>query len=270
MSDRTGAKGPAGGEDAGGPRRTHFGYETVEEAAKAGRVRGVFSSVARRYDLMNDVMSGGVHRLWKDAMVDWLAPRPGLRLLDVAGGTGDIAFRVLGRVGGRAEVTVLDLTEAMLAEGRRRAEGAGFGADAGFGGRLDWLAGDAMALPFADRSFDAYTIAFGIRNVTRMEDALGEARRVLRPGGRLLVLEFSRVRNPTLRRAYDAYSMTAIPALGQILAGDRASYRYLVESIRRFPDQDAFAAMIRAAGFAQVRVRNLSMGIAALHSAWRI
>jgi demethylmenaquinone methyltransferase/2-methoxy-6-polyprenyl-1,4-benzoquinol methylase len=245
-------------------RTTHFGYETVAEADKAGRVHGVFASVARRYDLMNDAMSLGVHRLWKDAMLDWLAPWPGMRLLDVAGGTGDIAFRFLARVGGRGHVTVLDASEDMLAAGRQRREAARYP------GALDWVAGDAMALPFPDAGFDAYTISFGIRNVTRIEDALAEAFRVLRPGGRLLVLEFSHVPEPALRRLYDRYSFAVIPALGQAIVGDRASYQYLVESIRRFPDQEAFAAMIAAAGFGQVRFRNLSMGIAALHSGWKL
>jgi demethylmenaquinone methyltransferase/2-methoxy-6-polyprenyl-1,4-benzoquinol methylase len=243
---------------------THFGYETVPEAEKAGRVHGVFTSVARKYDLMNDAMSLGIHRLWKDAMMDWLAPRPGMRLLDVAGGTGDIAFRFLRRVRGDGHATVLDLTEDMLAEGRKRAEATEF-AD-----RLDWVVGDAMALPFADASFDAYTVSFGIRNVTRIGDALAEALRVLRPGGRLMVLEFSQVPEPSLRWLYDRYSFNVIPPLGQALVGDRASYQYLVESIRRFPDQDAFAAMIAEAGFGQVKYRNLSMGIAALHSGWKL
>jgi demethylmenaquinone methyltransferase/2-methoxy-6-polyprenyl-1,4-benzoquinol methylase len=179
-------------------RTTSFGYEEVSEAEKTARVHGVFSSVAARYDLMNDLMSAGIHRLWKQAMVDWLAPRAGLRVLDVAGGTGDIAFRILDRTGGRAEVTICDLTEAMLAEGRRRA------ATRPDAGNLAWVAGDAMALPFPDRHFDAYTIAFGIRNVAHVPTALAEARRVLRPGGRLMVLEFSRVPVPLLRRAYDA------------------------------------------------------------------
>jgi demethylmenaquinone methyltransferase/2-methoxy-6-polyprenyl-1,4-benzoquinol methylase len=245
-------------------RTTHFGARTVPERDKAGLVHGVFSSVARRYDLMNDAMSLGIHRLWKDAMIDWLAPRPGWRSLDVAGGTGDIAFRILDRLKGDGHVTVLDLTEAMLVEGRRRAE-AGPHAD-----RLDWVAGDAMALPFPDRSFDSYTIAFGIRNVTRPEVALAEALRVLRPGGRLMVLEFSRVPNDGLRRLYDLYSFNVIPRLGQTLAGDRDSYQYLVESIRRFPDQETFAAMIREQGFDLVQHRNLSMGVAALHSAWKL
>ena len=244
-------------------KTTHFGYAEVAEGEKAGLVHGVFSRVASRYDLMNDLMSVGVHRLWKDAMMDWLAPRPGQRLLDVAGGTGDIAFRFLRRAPG-ASAVVLDLTEDMLAEGRRRAEAARLG------DRLDWVTGDAMALPFPDAAFDVYTISFGIRNVTRIEDALVEAFRVLKPGGRLMVLEFSRVPNDLLRRAYDLYSFNVIPTMGQAVAKDRASYQYLVESIRRFPDQETFAGMVRAAGFEQVRFRNLSMGIAALHSGWKL
>jgi len=242
---------------------THFGYQRVEEADKARKVRGVFDSVASKYDVMNDLMSAGVHRLWKDAMMDWLAPRPGQRLIDVAGGTGDIAFRFLTRAPG-ASAVVVDLTEPMLVEGRARAEAAAMG------GALDWVVGDAMALPFADASFDVYTISFGIRNVTRIEAALAEAHRVLRPGGRLMVLEFSRMVSPPLQWAYDRYSFNVIPVMGQIVAGDRDSYQYLVESIRRFPEQERFAAMIREAGFGQVRFRNLSMGIAALHSGWKI
>lgn len=242
---------------------THFGARTVAEDEKAGLVHGVFTSVASRYDLMNDVMSGGVHRLWKDAAMDWLAPRDGQRLLDVAGGTGDIAFRFLRRAPG-AEAVVLDLTEPMLTEGRRRAEAARLG------DRLDWIAGDAMALPFEDASFDRYAISFGIRNVTRIGDALDEAFRVLRPGGRLMVLEFSQLPNPMLRRAYDLYSFNVIPRMGQAIARDRESYQYLVESIRNFPDQKTFAGMIRDAGFEQVRYRNLTQGIAALHSGWKL
>jgi demethylmenaquinone methyltransferase/2-methoxy-6-polyprenyl-1,4-benzoquinol methylase len=245
-------------------RTTHFGFETVPEAEKAARVHGVFSSVARNYDLMNDAMSLGIHRLWKGAMIDWIAPRPDTAALDVAGGTGDIAFRLLDRMKGRGHVTVLDLTEAMLVEGRRRSA-ARRDAD-----RLAWVAGDAMALPFADASFDLYTIAFGIRNVTRPEDALAEAFRVLRRGGRLMVLEFSRVPVPALRWLYDRYSFNVIPNMGRALAGDADSYRYLVESIRRFPDQERFAGMIRDAGFETVAFRNLSMGIAALHSGWKL
>jgi demethylmenaquinone methyltransferase/2-methoxy-6-polyprenyl-1,4-benzoquinol methylase len=242
---------------------THFGFQTVGESEKAGMVQGVFTRVASRYDVMNDLMSGGIHRLWKDAMMDWLAPRPGQRLLDVAGGTGDVAFRFLKRAPGAA-ATVLDMTEAMLVEGRRRAEAEHL-AD-----RLDWVVGDAMALPFADASFDVYTISFGIRNVTRIPDALAEAYRVLKPGGRLMVLEFSHIPVPALQWVYDRYSFNAIPAMGQIVTGDRDSYQYLVESIRRFPDQESFAAMIRAAGFDQVKYRNLTMGVAALHSGWKL
>jgi demethylmenaquinone methyltransferase/2-methoxy-6-polyprenyl-1,4-benzoquinol methylase len=242
---------------------THFGFRTVGADQKAGLVQGVFSRVASKYDVMNDLMSAGVHRLWKDAMMDWLAPRPGQRLIDVAGGTGDIAFRFLTRAPG-ASAVVVDLTEPMLVEGRARAEAAAMG------GALDWVVGDAMALPFADASFDVYTISFGIRNVTRIEAALAEAHRVLRPGGRLMVLEFSRMVSPPLQWAYDRYSFNVIPVMGQIVAGDRDSYQYLVESIRRFPEQERFAGMIREAGFGQVRFRNLSMGIAALHSGWKI
>ena len=244
-------------------RTTHFGFETVGEDEKAGRVHGVFSSVASRYDVMNDAMSLGIHRLWKDAMLDWLAPRPGAKLLDVAGGTGDIAFRFLDRVMGDGSVTVLDMTEDMLRAGQARAEKEGYD-------DIDWVVGDAMALPFEKNSFDVYTISYGIRNVTRIEDALAEAFRVLRPGGRLMVLEFSQVPVPMLQWLYDRYSFNVIPALGQTIAGDRASYQYLVESIRRFPDQDRFAEMIRAAGFEMVKYRNLSMGITALHSGWKI
>jgi demethylmenaquinone methyltransferase / 2-methoxy-6-polyprenyl-1,4-benzoquinol methylase len=244
-------------------RSTHFGFREVPEGDKAGMVHGVFTRVASKYDLMNDLMSGGVHRLWKDAMMDWLAPRPGQRLLDVAGGTGDIAFRFLNRAPG-ASAVVCDMTEGMLIEGRARAEAAQM-AD-----RLDWVVGDAMALPFADRSFDVYTISFGIRNVTRIEAALSEAYRVLKVGGRLMVLEFSRIPNDMLQWAYDRYSFNVIPVMGQVVAGDRDSYQYLVESIRKFPEQEAFAGMIRSAGFGQVKYRNLTMGVAALHSGWKL
>lgn len=242
---------------------THFGYQTVPEAEKAGMVHGVFTRVASKYDIMNDLMSGGVHRLWKDAMMDWLSPRPGARLLDVAGGTGDVAFRFLGRAPG-ATATVLDMTESMLVEGRKRAEAEKMAE------RLDWIVGDAMALPFPDNTFDVYSISFGIRNVVRIGDALAEAFRVLRPGGRLMVLEFSRIPNDLLQKAYDLYSFNVIPVMGQVVAGDRDSYQYLVESIRKFPDQETFAGMIRAAGFGQVSYRNLTMGVAALHSGWKL
>ena len=249
----------SGSED----QTTHFGYQDVPEAEKAGMVHGVFSRVASRYDVMNDLMSLGIHRVWKDAMMDWLAPRPGQRLLDVAGGTGDVAFRFLGRAPG-ASAVVCDMTEPMLVEGRKRAEAEKLAQS------LDWVVGDAMALPFPDASFDVYTISFGIRNVTRIPDALSEAHRVLKPGGRLMVLEFSRIPNDLMQKAYDLYSFNVIPVMGQVVAGDRDSYQYLVESIRKFPDQETFAAMIRDAGFGQVRYRNLTMGIAALHSGWKL
>ena len=244
-------------------KTTHFGFETVREEDKAGRVQGVFSSVASKYDIMNDVMSGGVHRIWKDAMMDWLAPRPGQRLLDVAGGTGDISFRFLKRAGS-GHSTVLDITESMLVEGRKRAEAESMH------DQLDWVVGDAMALPFPDNTFDVYTISFGIRNVTRPQDALNEAYRVLRPGGRLMVLEFSQLPNPMMQKAYDAYSFNVIPRMGQIIAGDRDSYQYLVESIRNFPDQETFLGMVRAAGFDNAKYRNLTLGVAALHSGWKL
>ncbi|WP_394197670.1 bifunctional demethylmenaquinone methyltransferase/2-methoxy-6-polyprenyl-1,4-benzoquinol methylase UbiE [Litoreibacter albidus] len=244
-------------------KTTHFGFTDVPENQKAGMVHGVFTNVASKYDIMNDVMSVGIHRIWKDAMMDWLAPRAGQRLLDVAGGTGDVSFRFLARAGD-ADAVVLDMTESMLVEGRKRAEASSL-AD-----RLDWVVGDAMALPFEDNSFDVYTISFGIRNVTRIADALSEAYRVLRPGGRLMVLEFSQLPNPMMQKAYDLYSFNVIPKMGKVIAGDNESYQYLVESIRQFPDQDTFAGMIRAAGFENVSYRNMTLGVAALHAGWKI
>ncbi|MEL7030014.1 MAG: class I SAM-dependent methyltransferase [Pseudomonadota bacterium] len=245
---------------------TSFGYQKVPRGAKAGMVRRVFDAVAPRYDLMNDLMSGGVHRLWKDAMIDWLAPRPGQRLLDVAGGTGDIARRFLARAARRegppAEAVICDINEAMLRAGAERPASAP--------GAVRVVCGDAQALPIPDASVDAYTIAFGIRNVTDMDAALVEARRVLRPGGRFLCLEFSHPTTDGLQRLYDLFSFHAIPRIGAVVAGDRAAYEYLVESIRRFPDQAAFARRIVKAGFAKTDYRNLSGGIAAMHSAWRI
>lgn len=244
------------------PGTTHFGYRHVPEDEKSSLVRDVFDSVAPKYDLMNDLMSLGVHRLWKRAMMDWLAPRKGMRLLDVGGGTGDIALRFLDR--GGTYVTVVDVNDEMLWQGRNRAIDKGILED------IAWTRGDAENLPVADASQDAYTTAFCIRNVTHIDQALNEARRVLKPGGRFLCLEFSQVTLPVLDKLYEAYSFKVLPALGERIAGDRKAYQYLAESIRRFPAQGPFARMIAGAGLDQVKVRNLSGGIAAIHSAWRI
>ncbi|MDE2181689.1 MAG: bifunctional demethylmenaquinone methyltransferase/2-methoxy-6-polyprenyl-1,4-benzoquinol methylase UbiE [Alphaproteobacteria bacterium] len=243
-----------------------FGFRDVPANQKERLVREVFDSVAGQYDLMNDLMSGGIHRLWKMAMVDWLNPRPGWRVLDVAGGTGDIAFRIAGMVrtrGGEADIVVCDINAEMLGEGIRRANNKGETA-------IQWVNGDAQALPLPDASFDAYTIAFGIRNVTHIDKALAEARRVLKPGGRFLCLEFSQVQFPGLDAVYDKFSFGVLPTLGEIVTGNGAAYRYLVESIRRFPPQAKFARMIEAAGLSRVAFRNLTGGIAAMHSAWKI
>jgi demethylmenaquinone methyltransferase / 2-methoxy-6-polyprenyl-1,4-benzoquinol methylase len=243
-----------------------FGFRDVPEAEKEGLVREVFSSVASRYDLMNDLMSGGIHRIWKDAMVEWLNPQPNWRALDVAGGTGDIAMRITGLTrarGDAANVTVCDINVDMLGEGRRRAE-------AKREDTIEWVCGDAEKLPFPDGEFDGYTIAFGIRNVTHIDRALAEARRVLKPGGRFLCLEFSHVEVPGLDKIYDSYSFNLLPKMGGWVAGDAESYRYLAESIRRFPAREKFAAMIAEAGLGQVKVRPLSGGIVAMHSAWRL
>jgi demethylmenaquinone methyltransferase / 2-methoxy-6-polyprenyl-1,4-benzoquinol methylase len=246
--------------------RVSFGFESVPLENKQAMVDDVFSSVARRYDLMNDLMSGGMHRFWKGAMVSALnPPRKGRpwRLVDVAGGTGDIAFRVAGRSDGHADITVADINQAMLDVGRARAEKRSFS-------NIAFVEANAEALPFDAAGFDAYTIAFGIRNVPRIDAALGEAFRVLRRGGRFLCLEFSAVDTPILDSLYDAYSFRVIPTLGRAVTGDAESYRYLVESIRTFPNQERFAAMIRAAGFQRVAYRNLTGGVAALHSGWKL
>ena len=263
----------------GSDKTTHFGFRTVAEDAKAGMVRDVFDAVAPKYDLMNDLMSAGVHRLWKGAMVDALNPRPGQLFLDVAGGTGDIAGRIhdrLQRAGAVSAqpvpsepatpepVTVCDINAEMLNVGRDRM------LDRGVVGGLRWICGNAESLPFPDMSFDAYTIAFGLRNVTHIEKALAEARRVLRPGGRFLCLEFSKVVVPVLDKLYDTYSFQVLPWLGQTVAGDRDAYVYLAESIRRFPEQQRLVDLMAAAGLARPSYRNFTGGIAALHSGWRI
>ncbi len=243
-----------------------FGSRKVPLADKQAMVDDVFRSVARRYDLMNDLMSFGLHRGWKDALVNAVNPpkqRP-FALLDVAGGTGDIAFRVVNAGGTGTQATVCDINADMLAVGRERAQALGVG------DRVTFTEANAEALPFAERSFDAVTIAFGIRNVPRIEHALAEAFRVLKIGGQFLCLEFSAVDVPGLDRLYDLYSFNVIPALGRMVAGDAESYRYLVESIRRFPKPPEFAAMLRAAGFARVSYRTMSGGIVALHRGWRL
>ena len=246
-----------------GPESRFFGDREIDPAEKTPLVQGVFRSVAARYDLMNDLMSGGVHRLWKRDFVAQVAPRDGELLLDVAGGTGDIAFRLKERAP-RAQVAVVDLTEAMVRVGRDRSFDRG--AHAG----IRWCVGNAEALPLADRSVDAVTIAFGLRNVANIDQALSEFRRVLKPGGRFFCLEFSRVVLPALAQLYDRYSDAVLPRLGQLVAGDADSYRYLVESIRRFPDQASLMKRMAAAGLDAVRHRNLTGGIAAVHSAWRV
>jgi len=241
-----------------------FGFRRVPREAKGRLVREVFDRVAFRYDLMNDLMSAGVHRLWKAAMIDLVAPRPGEALLDVAGGTGDIALRLHERTLGRARIAVCDVNEAMVRRGRDKA------LDRGLTSGIEWLVGDAEALPVASGSIDAYTVAFGLRNVSDIDGALAEARRVLKPGGRFVCLEFSRVSVPLLGALYERYSFSLLPWLGARVTGSREAYQYLVESIRRFPPQRQLARRIAAAGLGLVRFRDLSGGIAALHSAWRI
>jgi demethylmenaquinone methyltransferase/2-methoxy-6-polyprenyl-1,4-benzoquinol methylase len=252
---------PPGGETAS------FGYREVAAEVRQGLVNDVFAAVAGRYDLMNDLMSGGLHRLWKDDLVTWLGPPKSARpfdLIDVAGGTGDIALRVLQAGGRSCRAVVADISPEMMVVGRRRFR------EAGLSDRVELALANAEALPFPDRTFDAYTIAFGIRNVTHIERALAEAFRVLKTGGRFLCLEFSACEVPLLDRLYDFHSFEVIPRLGALAAGSAEPYRYLVESIRKFPPQEPFAGMVRAAGFGRVSYRNLTGGIAAIHSGWRI
>lgn len=244
-----------------------FGFRTVAEAQKQGLVNEVFSKVAARYDQMNDLMSAGLHRLWKDDFVTLLSPprtARDFRVIDVAGGTGDIALRIARASGAGTHITIADISPEMVAEGAKRAEAEGLAA------RCDFTVGNAEALAFPDKSFDAYTIAFGIRNVTHIDQALKEAHRVLKPGGKFQCLEFSHVDVPGLAAIYDAYSFTTIPAIGKVVTGDGAPYRYLVESIRTFPDPEKFATMIGEAGFGRVGHRSLAGGIVAIHWGWRI
>ncbi|MGB0784553.1 MAG: bifunctional demethylmenaquinone methyltransferase/2-methoxy-6-polyprenyl-1,4-benzoquinol methylase UbiE [Alphaproteobacteria bacterium] len=244
---------------------THFGYSTVNLEEKAGLVQSLFSDVAVSYDLMNDVMSFGVHRIWKDALINWVKPQKGQAFLDLAGGTGDIAFRISKATSGKQkDITVCDLTPAMLLEGKKRAEKT---IDLG---QISWVAGDAMDLPFATNSFDVVTMAFGLRNVAVQDKAIEEIYRVLRPGGRFFCLEFSKVVLPLLDKAYDAFSFRVIPLMGQMIANDRTSYQYLVESIRQFPDQETLSKMFLSQGFDRSSYQNLSGGIAAIHQGIKI
>lgn len=241
---------------------THFGFKTVKEEEKSSLVRDVFDSVAGKYDLMNDLMSLGVHRLWKDGLIEWLKPHGNMHLLDVGGGTGDIAFKFLKRGGG--SVVVSDINPNMLEVGKKRA------IDKGIIGNIDWQEADVENLPFDDESFDAVTIAFCIRNVTHPAQGLKEMYRVLKPGGRFLCLEFSQVTTAGFDQLYDWWSFNILPILGDKIAKDRDSYQYLAESIRRFPNQEIWADMIRETGFKNVKYRNYTHGIAALHSGWKI
>lgn len=241
------------------PESQWFGESPVEPEDKTGMVHGVFSNVADKYDLMNDLMSGGIHRIWKDRLIRMIRPRAGLRYLDVAGGTGDIAFRLRHKIGAGADITLCDLTENMLRVGRDRSINKGWLND------FEWVTGNAETLPFEDNSFDVYTIAFGLRNVTRIDNALIEAYRVLKPGGRFFCLEFSKVRNPLLAKGYDLFSSHVIPNIGQLVANDRESYQYLVESIRKHPPQRELQNRITDAGFKNSMFSNLSAGIACIH-----
>jgi len=251
---------------AEGGMETSYGFRRVAEGEKQGLVNDVFHKVAKRYDVMNDVMSAGMHRVWKDAMIAALNPRKesAYRTLDVAGGTGDIAFRIVEASGRKAHVTVLDINGSMLAVGAERATKHKLSEN------LDFVEANAESLPFEANSFDAYTIAFGIRNVPHIDVALKEAYRVLKRGGRLLVLEFSEVEMPLLERFYEEWSFKAIPRFGKMITGDAEPYQYLVESIRKFPNQENFATMIRDAGFSRVTYTNYTGGIAALHSGWKL
>ena len=241
-----------------------FGYEDVDPREKTRRVGEVFSGVAKKYDVMNDAMSGGMHRLWKNRFVDRVKPQPGEAILDMAGGTGDIAFRLAER---GAEVTVSDINQEMLDVGIERAMKQGITEE---DGGLVWSRQNAEELTFPDRMFDAYTIAFGIRNVTHIAKALAEAHRVLKFGGRFFCLEFSTTEWPGFKEAYDLYSHKLVPQLGQAIAGDADSYRYLIESIRRFPPMAQFEAMIGRAGFARTKVEPIMGGLVAIHSGWKV
>ncbi len=242
----------------------YFGYQEIDPAEKQSRVHDVFASVANNYDLMNDLMSGGVHRLWKNKLIRHIRPRRDHAYLDVAGGTGDIAFRLYKATDGQAPITVCDINAEMLKVGERRA------IDRGILTGIDWVEGNAEKLPFKDNSFDCYTISFGLRNVTHIDKAIAEAYRVLKPGGKFYCLEFSKMRVPVINKIYDRYSFKLIPKIGEMVAKDRESYQYLVESIRQFPSQRQLARRITEAGFKRVDYTNLSGGIAAIHAGTKI
>ncbi len=245
------------------PEQTQFGERAVTAAEKNTLVRGVFDSVADNYDIMNDLMSGGLHRVWKDRLIRMIRPRADQRFLDVAGGTGDIAFRIKAKAP-EANITIFDLNPNMLSVGRDRAINKGWIDD------FDWVTGNAAVLPFPDNHFDVYTIAFGLRNVTLIDEALKEAHRVLKPGGRFFCLEFSHVRNPLFAKAYDTYSRHVIPRIGKAVAKDAESYQYLIESIRKFPKQRALEKRMSASGFTRCSHINLSGGIVAIHKCLKI
>ncbi|WP_077529493.1 bifunctional demethylmenaquinone methyltransferase/2-methoxy-6-polyprenyl-1,4-benzoquinol methylase UbiE [Vreelandella utahensis] len=239
---------------------THFGYREVPKQEKAKRVGQVFSSVASRYDLMNDLMSMGIHRLWKRFTIELSSVRPGHRILDIAGGTGDLTMQFADRVGTEGEVVLADINQEMLEVGRERL------IDRGYAGRVDYVQANAECLPFPDNYFNAVSIAFGLRNVTDQNLALREMTRVLKPGGKLLILEFSKPVNPLLNKAYDTYSFTALPLMGRLVAGDSESYQYLAESIRMHPDQETLRGMMEEAGLVQCKYHNMTGGIVALHA----
>ncbi len=246
------------------PESQWFGRRSVSPQEKTRMVLGVFDSVAGKYDLMNDVMSGGIHRLWKNRLIREINPRLGLSYLDVAGGTGDIAFRIHKATNGTAPITVCDINASMLEVGQDRA------IDRGIVKGMEWIVGNAETLPFKDNNFDVYTIAFGLRNVTRIDDALREAYRVLKPGGRFFCLEFSHVEPEALQKIYDLYSFNVIPRMGELIANDADSYQYLVESIREFPNQEALSQRLLDAGFDEAHYTNLTFGVAAIHEAWKL